>query len=85
MFTLASLSLAIIPIIVMAVIGAFGSALVSTLFFTGSLAAALGVLAAIFGLGATIFTMESKQMAKIRDVIDISASKRLIKFTSRRK
>lgn len=85
MFTLASLSLAIIPIIVMATVGAFGSALVSTLFFTGSLAAALGVLAAIFGLGATIFTMESKQMAKIRDVIDISASKRLIKFTSRRK
>ena len=85
MFTAASLSMSVLPIIGMTVVGALGSATAAGLLLSGSIVGFLGILAGIIGLGSAICAMEEKQMAKIRDVIDLSSSRRLVKFISRRK
>ena len=85
MFTAASLSLSVLPIIAMSVVGAVLSITGISGVFTGSVHVGVLSLVGLISFASAICAMEENRMKQIRDIIDLSSSRRLVKFTSRRK
>ena len=83
MFASASLGASILPIIALSAVGAVGigaglAALVSNPYM------GIGALFALAALGSSIIALQEKSQKQVREIIDLSSSKRLIKFTARR-
>ena len=85
MFTAAALGVSVVPIIAMSVVGTVLSIGAFLSAMNGSLYTCIGLVVALISLCSAIGAMEERRMKQIRDIIDLSSSRRLVKFTSRRK
>ena len=85
MFTAAALGVSVIPIVAMSVVGTVLSIGAFLSAMNGSLYTCIGLVVALISLCSAICAMEERRMKQIRDIIDLSSSRRLVKFTSRRK
>ena len=85
MFTAAALGVSVVPIIAMSVVGTVLSMGAFLSAMNGSLYTCIGLVVALISLCSAICAMEERRMKQIRDIIDLSSSRRLVKFTSRRK
>ena len=83
MFASASLGASILPIIALSAVGAVGIGL-GLVIVGRNPYAGLGIWGALITLTSSIAAMLDKKRGQVREMIDLSSSKRLIKFTSRR-
>lgn len=84
MFASASLGVALLPIIVLSALGAVGFGAGMAMLST-SPQTSLTIGFALISLGSLIVAKQEKVQGDVRRIVDLSSSRRLIKFVARRK